>query len=176
MKDYYIKEGGTKYQLAENAEDLNIVRYSALKNIITSESSGKPIPELIEWFESRRPFYNSADLYSLVTSEINLVKQIQENYVSVFNDASHKIFALMVTEDGENLDVVDSTKLDEKLHRMSAEGLTQGEVSSVTANFISASPQLCNSFFLMSLVAMANQLKSSEPILTRLSEQLEQQA
>lgn len=173
MKDYYIKEGGTKYQLAENAEDLKIKRFGALKNIIAEESSGMKMPDIIEWFASRRQYYNSADLHSLLTSEINLAKQVEQNSQNIFNDASHRIFALIVSEDGEDICEYDSTKMDEKLSRMASEGLTQGEVFSVTENFIGMSPQLSNSFFLMSLAAMAKTLKSSEPMLTALSEQLE---
>lgn len=176
MKDYYIKEGGMKYQLTENAEDLKIKRFGALKNIVAEESSGMKFPDIIEWFASRKSLYNAGDTYSLMNSEINLVKLVHENSDRIFNDASHRIFALIVTEDGEDPCEYDSSKMDEKLGRMAAEGLAQREVTSVTANFIEASPELCNSFFLMSLVAMSNRLKSSEPILTRLSEQLGQGA
>ena len=173
MKDYYIKEGGTKYQLAENAEDLSIKRFGVLKNIITEESSGMKFPDIIEWFASRRPLYNNGDTYGLLTSEINLANQVQENSDKIFNDTSHRIYALMVSEDGEDVFEFDSTKMDEKLDRMSKEGLTQREVFSVTANFIEMSPQLSNSFFLMSLAAMAKTLKSSEPMLQNLSDQLQ---
>lgn len=172
MKDYYIKEGGTKYQLAENAEDLKIKRYSVLKNIITEESSGMKMPDIIEWFASRRQYYNTGDTYSLLTSEINLAKQIEQNSKQKFNDASHRIFALIVSEEGEDICEYDSTKMDEKLERMALEGLTQKEVFSVTENFISVSPELYNSFFLMSLVAMTKKLKSSEPMLDRLLERV----
>lgn len=173
MKSYKIKEDGMTYNLCETAEDLGIVRFGILKNIITEESSGMKLPDIIEWFASRRQFYNQSDIYSLLTSEINLAKQVSDNSSNIFNDASHRIFALIVTEEGENVHDYDSTQGDEKLSRMAKEGLTQGEVLSVTENFISASPTLSNSFFLMSLVAMSKQLKSSEPFLTRLSEQLE---
>lgn len=171
MRTYYIKEGGTKYQLAENADDLNIVRYSALKNIITEESSGMKIPDIIEWFASRRQYYNQSDIHSLLTSEINLAKQVEENSKTIFNDASHRIFALMTLEEGELPEVYDASKQDEKLIRMSNEGLTQGEVSSVTSNFIQASPTLLDSYFLMSLGAMEKRLKSLEPLAKHIADQ-----
>lgn len=170
MKTYYIKEGGTKYLQCENAEDLNISRYSALKNIITEESSGMKLPDIIEWFASRRQYYNQADIHSLLTSEINLAKQVEENSRNIFNDASHRIFALMTMEENELPEVFDTTQQDEKLKRMASEGLTQGEVFGVTANFIEASPQLSNSFFLMSLAAMQKHLKSLEPSQTLMSD------
>ena len=174
MRDYKITPEGKTYQLAENADDLNIVRYSQLKNIITEESSGMKIPDIIEWFASRRQFYNQSDLHSLLTSEINMAKQVEENSDKIFNDASHKIFALMCLEEGEDASVYDSTKQDEKLKRMALEGLTQGEVFSVTSNFIQASPQLLASYFLMSLVALEKVLKSSIPLLERTEEALSQ--
>lgn len=172
MKTYKIKPDGKEYQLAENAEDLGIVRFGVLKNIITEESSGMKFPDIIEWFASRRPFYNNRDLYALMNSEINLAKQVEENHNKIFNDTSHRIYSLIVSEKDEDIFDYDSTRADEKLKRMAQEGLTQGEVLSVTANFIEMSPTLSNSFFLMSLAAMAKTLKSSEPMLQSLSDQL----
>lgn len=171
MKTYYIKEGGTKYQLAENAEDLKIKRFGALKNIITEESAGMKIPDIIEWFASRRPFYNQADIHSLLTSEINLANLVRENSDKIFNDASHRIFALIVSEENENICEYDSTQMDEKLERMANEGLSQKEVFAVTENFIQMSPELSNSFFLMSLAAMSKQLKSSMDYPTLIKDQ-----
>jgi hypothetical protein len=176
MKEYRIIEGGTVYSLTETAEDLGIVRYAVLKNIITEESSGMKFPDIIQWFDSRRQYYNQNDMYALLTSEINLVKQVEENHNQRFNDASHRIFSLMVSEPNEDITDYDSTRANEKLERMAKEGLTQREVLSVTANFISASPELSNSFFLMSLAAMQKTLKSSEPMLQSLSDSLEVQA
>lgn len=173
MKDYKIKPDGQVYQLMENADDLGIVRYSVLRNIMIEESSGMKFPDLMEWFASRRQFYNQNDIYSLMTSEINMAKQVDFNLDNNFNDTSHRIFALMVLEPGEDPTGFDETKASEKLQRMANEGLTQGEVFSVTENFILASPKLCNSFFLMSLTAMQKTLKSSKPILENLSEALQ---
>ena len=128
------------------------------------------LPDIIEWFASRRQFYNQSDIHSLLTSEINLAKQVEENSKNIFNDASHRIFALIVTEENEQFETVDSTKQDEKLLRMNAEGLTQGEVFSVTENFIAMSPQLSDSFFLMSLVALSKQLRFSVPLAERIAD------
>lgn len=176
MKEYRIKPDGAVYQLMENADDLGIVRYSVLRNILIEESSGMKFPDLMEWFKSRQVFYSQADLYALMNSEINMAKQVDFNLDNNFNDTSHRIFALMVLEPGEDATAFDATKADEKLNRMAAEGLTQGEVFSVTENFILASPKLCNSFFLMSLTAMQKTLKSSKPMLQSLSDQLEVEA
>lgn len=173
MKEYRIKEDGQVYQLMENAEDLGIVRYSVLRNIITEESAGKKFPDLMEWFASRKSMYNQGDLHGLLTDEINLAKQVDDNFSKQFNDSSHRIFSLIVLEDGEDPNTFDSTKADEKLQRMASEGLKQGEVHRLTENFISASPELSNSFFLMSLRAMQKTLTSSEPMLQSLSDQLE---
>lgn len=163
MKTYYIKEGGTKYQLAENAGDLNIVRLTELKNMIAENSSGMDFPDLIQWFSDRRPFYNTSDIYSLMTGEINMVQKIETMSDSIFHDSAQIIFSIMTLEEGELAHEWDKTKAKEKLSRMAEEGLTQGEVWKYTENFIIASPQLCNSFFLMSLVAHKKRQKYSEP-------------
>jgi hypothetical protein len=91
-----------------------------------------------------------------------MARSVEENSKSIFNEASHRIFSLMVLEEDEKPGEVDTTKLDEKLSRMSAEGLTQGEVWNVVEGFINASPRLSASFFLMSLVALSKQLNFSE--------------
>lgn len=173
MKTYKINEDGATYQLCENADDLGIKRFTILKNIIVEESAGMKINDLLQWFADRRKYYNTADIYSLLTSEINLAQSIEQNSTKIFADTSHRIFSLIVNEENEDRFEYDQTQQDEKLERMSREGLTQGEVMSVTANFISASPVLLNCFFLMSLEAMQKTLKSSAPMLTKLHEQLE---
>lgn len=170
MKTYQIKEDGAKYQLAENAGDLNIVRFSALKNIIAEGSSGMEYADLTQWFKDRRALYNANDIYGLMTSEMNMQKGVADNFSRTFNDVSHKIFSLMILEEGELPENCDSTQLDEKLKRMSIEGLNQKEVSDVTANFIEASPELLNSYFLMSLVALSKQLKFSEHLANHMND------
>lgn len=172
MKEYRIKPDGKVYQVCESAEDLGIKRYTQLKLVIIEQSAGMKIPDLLTWFANRRKYYNTNDIYSLLTEEINLATAIQNNSTKIFSEASHLIFGLIVNEEGEDRFEYDATKITEKLYRMAQEGLTQGEVLEVTENFITASPILCESFFLMSLLAMQKTLKSSEPMLTKLHEQL----
>lgn len=157
-----ITIGEAEYSIAENASDLNIVRYSALKNIISEGSSGMEYADLNQWFANRRQYYNQSDLYSLMQSEINMQKAVSDNFNSAFSDVSHRIFAIMTLEEGELPHEYDTTLQNDKLKRMAAQGLTQKEVSNETENFIEQSPELCSCFFLMSLVALSKQLKFSE--------------
>lgn len=153
MKTFQIKEDGTKYKLCENAGDLNIVRLIALKNIIAEGSSGMDFPDWQQWFSERKTFYNQGDIYTLLTHEINMAKKIESLSEGIFSDASQQIFALICLEENEVEHECDQTSLNEKLTRMAQEGLTQKEVWKYTEGFIIASPQLCGSFFLSSLVA-----------------------
>jgi hypothetical protein len=154
--------GDCTIEVAESAEDLSPVRYTAIKTVVAKQTSGLEMPDLVTFFSSRREMYNSSDLFGLMASEMNFVQQLQTQQTTIAEDASVELFGIICFEPDEDKTSYDSTKSTEKLKRLCAAGLTMGDVWREVTGFINASPQLSVSFFLTSLEAIKTQRTLSE--------------
>ena len=149
-------------EVAESAEDLSPVRYTAIKTVVAKQTSGLEMPDLVTFFSSRREMYNSSDLFGLMASEMNFVQQLQTQQTTIAEDASVELFGIVCFEPGEDKTSYDSSKSTEKLKRLNAAGLTMGEIWREVTGFIRASKQLSVSFFLTNLEATKTQRTLSE--------------
>jgi hypothetical protein len=149
-----IEKENAKWLLCETASDLNIVRYAELKNCIIEHSSlTAAIPDPDAWLKERHKMYNSpggCDFAGLVTADLNFAREI--NTCKIGYDAYQHAYAIITLEENEQPHIYDKTLAGEKLKRMAAAGLTQGEVQEAITDFILASPELSGHSFLMILV------------------------
>ena len=142
MKTIQISD--TEIEQAENADDLPIQRYIAIKEQIIYKASGMDIPSIVKTFESViKQFDNESRSGMLIAlyDFINGLKKVQSG-----DDPDQMIFALMTFEKDENKHNADTTKLKEKLKRYAELGLLQKQVREATENFIKASPTLSTIF------------------------------
>lgn len=151
MKTYQIKEGGTKYQLAEKAEDLSLKRYAQLLEFLAYKETGVPIPSLIntlrgfvKGFDDNSKSQMLITLHNYVTGASKVTEQEEPNQL---------IFSLICFEDGEDQTNYDKTKAKEKLTRMNKEGLIQEQVIKIVENFLVGSPTLYAFCSTMNLVS-----------------------
>lgn len=149
-------------KVAENADDLNPVRWNAIKLVVATQSSGFDIPDLISFFAARKPLWNQGEYYDLMVGEMNFVQRLKGGGNKIIEDSACAIFSIIALEPGEDASAYDATQAEEKMKRLSAAGITMKEVKEHAEGFISASPELCQSFFLTSLAAQMNQQKLQE--------------
>lgn len=154
--------GDYKIEVAESAEDLGIVRYTAIKTVVAKQTSGLEMPDLVTFFASLKQHVNENDMFSIVSRIMNMIQQLQTHQTKIAEDASVELFGIISFEQDEDKTSYDSTKNEEKLKRLSAAGLKMGDVWREVTGFINASPQLSVSFFLTSLEAIKTQRELSE--------------
>jgi len=154
--------GDCTIEVAESAEDLSPVRYTAIKTVVAKQTSGLEMPDLVTFLANLKHDVNQNDMFSIVSKIVNMIQQLQTQQTSIAEDASVELFGIICFEADEDKTSYDSTKSTEKLTRLCAAGLTMGEIWREVTGFINASPQLSVSFFLTSLEAIKTQRTLSE--------------
>lgn len=132
-----ITIGNKKYEQCETAEDLPIKRYTALKHYMIYKETGVTIPSLINTISGFvRGFDNESKADMLITlhNYVTGLSQIQEDF-----DPDQMVFALITFDKEEDRNVVDETKLKEKIKQWSKDGLKQGLVEETVMGFINSS-------------------------------------
>lgn len=132
-----ITIGNREYEQCETAEDLPIKRYTALKHYMIYKETGVTIPSLINTISGFvRGFDNESKADMLITlhNYVTGLSQIQEDF-----DPDQMVFALITFDKDEDKNIVDETKLKEKIENWSKDGLKQGLVEETVMGFISQS-------------------------------------
>jgi hypothetical protein len=132
-----IQIGKLKVKVAENANDINIQRFVAMKEYVIAKETGIDRPTLTSTFKQIYQNFNKNDsagtliaIYDFINGLANIEKQ---------QDAHQMIFALLTLEENEDETNTDKTFLKEKLDRLAKQGLKQGTVEEYSENFIIAS-------------------------------------
>lgn len=129
--------GKEKYEQCETAEDLPIKRYTALKHYMIYKETGVTIPSLINTVAGFvRGFDNESKADMLITlhNYVTGLNQIKDDF-----DPDQMVYALITFEKDEDRNLVDETRLKEKIEKWSNDGLTQGLVEETIKGFIQAS-------------------------------------
>ena len=151
MKTWKIKEGGKEYKLAENADDLSTWRFIHLKEFLVQKETGVAIPSLIKAIQGFVKGFNANNSAEMLLTLYNYLGGLQK--VEDQEDATQMIFTVICLEEGEDETKYDKGLAKEKLKRMSAEGLKQGQVATEVESFIKGSPILSSLYLAKSLVS-----------------------
>lgn len=131
-----LEIGSLKVKLAETLEDINIKRFTAVKQWVVAKDCGMDLPLNRNVFVSViRAFNesNSAEMLIKLNDHVAGLRNVAEN-----TDANQMIFALATLEDGEDSASTDETLLKEKLERFANAGLTQWQCKQYAEDFIAA--------------------------------------
>lgn len=139
-----IKINDVEIEQAENADDLPIQRYIAIKEQVIYKASGMDIPSIVKTFESVIKQFDNESRSGMLIALYDFINGLKKAQAG--DDPDQIIFALMTFEKNEYKFSADNTKLKEKLKRYAELGLLQKQVKEAVENFIQASPELSTIF------------------------------
>jgi len=160
MKTIKINDQGEELRLIETAEELPIKRFMELKALVILKETGVNVPVLHKAMSEYITQFDQRSHSGMLITLYNYVNGL--NAVENGEDADQLMYALIVLEKDEDLNIVSTSFLKEKLDRFSKLGLTQKEVQETVENFIKGSPVLSQYYFLRTLVSLKKELTSSD--------------
>lgn len=135
-----IELGKDSILVAEHKGDVSYLRFVKFKQLAPQfwERMDSPLFEV--YLEKINEAFNNSDWmkgHAILMDYKLALGQLKNNY-----DAWGLCFALISYEDGEEIDKeMGDTELVEKLHRMTAKGLTADVIKDAVVNFMKASPE-----------------------------------